>query len=154
MADLEDARRRVALELPRNVKWCIRGTSLDFDFTRAERALAPLREAEINGSIEPEWASLFLFGEQDFAEGGGARPFVGIERNTGQVLGLDVERDFSCLFLYNSDLDSFIRTFKLFDEALRSDTPPLDTLSTRAACIDVAFAQSEWALLLGYLANG
>lgn len=154
MVDLEDARRRVVTELPRKVRWRIHGTPLDFDFTRAERTLTPLREAEINGTIEPQWASLFLFGEQDFAEGGGARPFVGIEHNTGQVLGLDVERDASCLFLYSSDLDSFIRTFTLLDEALRSGTPPLDALSTRAASIDVSFAQSEWAQLLGYLANG
>ena len=140
--------------LPRRARWHIRDTPLDFKFARAERALAPLHEAEINGRIEPEWASLFVFGEQSFAEGGGARPFLGIERGTGHVLGLDVERESSCLFLYNSDLDRFIQTFEILDGAIRSGTPPLHTLSTRAARIDVAFAESEWARLLGYLAEG
>lgn len=136
MVDLENARRRVRSELPRRVRWCICGAPLDFDFSRAERALAPLRESEFSGTIEPEWASLFLFGEQDFAEGGGAQPFVGIDRDTGQVWGLDVERESSCLFLYNSDVDAFIRTFSLLDEAFHSGPRPADTLFVQAARID------------------
>ena len=53
----------------------------------------------MNGDLEPEWSALDLFGEEDYAEGGGASPFLGVHRSSGKIFGLDVERDSSEMFL-------------------------------------------------------
>jgi hypothetical protein len=103
--------------------------------------------------MEETWASLYLFGEQDYAEGGGAAPYLGIDTITGAVRGLDL--DSSRLFLLNSDIGAFIKTFHLFDEALRLRTSPLNSIAAVASRIDPhAFEQSEWSELVAYLRDG
>jgi hypothetical protein len=150
--DLEHARHRITTELPPRVRWLIKGSPLDFDFSRSQVPLKPLSQSEIHGTIEKDWTTLYLFGERDYAEGGGASPFLGISSTSGEILGLDVERDSGCRFLLNSDIESFIKTFEVFDRVLRLGTTALDSLSSSAIEIDPrAFQRSEWALLLDHL---
>jgi hypothetical protein len=93
--------------------------------------------------IDKQWQTFHLFGEEDVAEGGGARPFLGLGLNDGKVYGLDVERDRSPMFLLNSDIDRFVKTFRPFD---------IPDLPSQAAAIDPdAYAASEWRLLADYL---
>jgi len=154
-ADLEHARNRIAEELPRHVRWLLHGTPLDFDFSRSRSRLQPLSASEIHGAMEPDWATLYPFGMQDYAEGGGASPFLGVDGISGEVRGLDVERDSSCLFLLNSNVEAFIETFTLFDRALRLGTASVNSLPSAAAEIDQqVFERSDWAKLLGFLLGG
>src|SRR5216117_2705717 len=117
-------RSQIAAHLPARVRWLVNRSPLDFDFSRSQRPLQPLLASEVNGDLEPEWSALDLFGEEDYAEGGGASPFLGVHRSSGQIFGLDVERESSQMFLLNSDDDRFIRTFLLFDEVVRAGKLP------------------------------
>lgn len=151
--DLEQARRRIETELPRRVRWLIHDTPLDFDFSRAQHPLEPTSESDLQGTMKEEWTTLYLFGEQDYARGGGAAPYLGIDAVTGAVRGLDVES--SRLFLLNSDIGAFVETFQLFDQALRLRSSPLDAVASVARRIDPpAFEQSEWSELVAYLLDG
>jgi hypothetical protein len=92
-----------------------------------------------------DWRELFIFGEEDFAEGGGASPFVTIQSQTGMVFGLDVERDGDATFLLNSSVSHFIETFRVFDEVLRTGTASPSGLLERVRAADPdAFERSEW----------
>jgi hypothetical protein len=75
--NLEQVRLQVASQLPIRVRWLIDGTPDDYNFSRASAPLQPLQESEINGQTDNEWLSLHLFGEEDYAEGGGAQSPIG-----------------------------------------------------------------------------
>jgi hypothetical protein len=131
----------------------IDGIAWDFDFTRSQRPLLPLLDSDLNGGdIDAQWTVLDLFGEEDYAEGGGASPLLGVHRETGQIFGLDVERESSQMFLLNSDADRFIRTFLLFDDVLRAGKLPAGDVAKRAREVDPGtFQGSEWQELAEYL---
>ena len=146
--DLEYVRAQVAAHLPHHVRWNVDETTVDYDFSRARAPLRVLTEDEILGGIDKQWQTLYLFGEEDVSEGGGSRPFLGVELNEGKVYGLDVERDRSPMFLLNSDIDRFVKTFRLFDETIRYRTIHIPDLPSLAAAIDPdAYLASEWRLL-------
>lgn len=100
-----------------------------------------------------EWSAHVVFGECDYSEGGGAQPCLTIRRSDGAVYGFDAERD-TALFLLNSSIEKFIRTFRLLDEYLGQQKPvPLD-LADRVREIDPeAYPASEWRLLIEYLTD-
>jgi hypothetical protein len=152
--DLEFVRAQIELHLPTHVRWLIKGTPLDFDFSRARAPLQPLDVVDLNCDyVLEEWKVLFLFGEQDYAEGGGASPWLGVHRDSGEIHGLDVERDDeSVIFFLNSNIETFIRTFRLFDKAIHLGQVDLDMLLAKAKEIDPrGFRKSEWKDLLEYL---
>jgi hypothetical protein len=153
VVDLEHARHRIATELPPRVRWLIKGTPLDFDFSRSQSPLQPLSTYGIHGTDEKDWwNTFFLFGEENYSEGGGASPVLGISSTSGEIFSFDVERESRSLLPLNSDIECFIKTFQLFDRVLRLGTTTCDLLSSSAIEIDPrAFQRSEWALLLDYV---
>lgn len=144
-------RSQIAAHLPVHVRWLVNRTPLDFDFSRSQRPLKPLLASEVNGDLEPEWSVLDLFGEEDHAEGGGASPFLGVHRNSGQIFGLDVERESSEMFLLNSDVDRFIKTFQRFDSVLREGSRSGDLHASLHEIDPEVFEVSEWRLLVDCL---
>jgi hypothetical protein len=93
---------------------------------------------------------LRIFGREDFAEGGGASPYLGVHLESGKVFGLDVERQRMQMFLLNSNVDRFIRTFLLLDQTLRLGEPSQEQILVRLSKIDPdAFERSEWRLFFG-----
>lgn len=152
--DLETVRSLIAQQLPHRVRWLVFDTPLDYDFARARAPLRPLQDKECLGDLEDAWKQLYLFGEWDYSEGGGAHPFVGVHATTGIVYGLDVERASSQMFLINSTVDRFARTFLLFDAALRQRRIALSTLAVAACEIDpAAYPSSDWSDLVQYLVS-
>lgn len=152
--DLETVRTMVCSSLPVRARWFIDETPLDFDFSRAHAPLLPVQPSELLCDIEPEWARIRLFGEQDYAEGGGASPFLGVHEETGWILGLDVEREASSIYVLNSTIDGFIETFLLFDGVLTRAHPQLETLALAAHRIDPsAFPDSEWKSFCDYISS-
>ena len=150
--DLEYVRAQVAAHLPHHVRWNVDETIVDYDFSRARAPLRVLTEDEVLGGIDKQWQTLYLFGEEDVSEGGGARPLLGVELNDGKVYGLDVERDRSPMFLLNSDIDRFVKTFRLFDKTIRYRRIRIPDLPSLAAAIDPdAYASSEWRHLADHL---
>jgi hypothetical protein len=153
MTDIDSIRSQIVARLPVRVRWLVNGTPLDFDFSRSQ---APLRSVAacdvVGGPVEEAWTSLRLFGEEDHAEGGGARPFLGVHSESGEIFGLDVEREASQMFLLNSDVDRFIQTFLVLDHALRFGGSLGAQVGERLKQIDPgAFERSEWRLLSDYV---
>jgi hypothetical protein len=95
--------------------------------------------------VPADWRKLYLFGAENIAKGGGARPFVGIHVETGGVYGLDVERDTSPLFILNSSVARFIETFLLFENVIGRRTAAAFGLTDRVREADPeTFSRSEW----------
>jgi len=153
---LDQARKKLAGALPVRVRWLVGSCPIDFDFSRAQDDLKPMTVSDTNGFEVPrEWQSLSLFGEQDYAEGGGAAPYLGIHRDTGQVFALDVESESSPLCLLNSDIDKFILTFDVIDRSVRQRTFQIEQVAGLAEEIDpAAFADSEWSGLIDAITLG
>lgn len=151
--DLEYIRSEITKRLPRRVRWLVHETSIDFDFSKARKPLDTVKESDfIAGGSDKKWRVLFIFGEQDVSEGGGARPFLGVHKSTGKIYGLDVERDTSPIYLLNTDIDSFIATLRLFDAALRRHKGDVSALAAAARELDrAAYSRSDWRLLAEYL---
>jgi hypothetical protein len=127
---------------------------LDFDFSRSGVPLKPVRPSDFNSAtvIEKEWTPLWIFGENDYAEGGGGGAYLGVHSQNGEVFGLDVERETSQMFLLNSDVDRFITTFLTLDPVLRVGGTLLTHTGERLRQIDSeAFERSEWRLLYNYV---
>lgn len=151
--DFEYIRSEITKRLPRRVRWLIQDTPVDFDFSKARKPLDTVKESDfIPGGFDKKWTVLFIFGEQDVSEGGGAHPFLGVHKSTGKIYGLDVERETSPIYLLNTDIDSFIETFRLFDYALRQHKVNVSAIPAAAREIDqAAYGRSDWRLLAEYL---
>jgi len=141
--------------LPRRARWPILGTPLDFEFSTDRYRLQRVTDRDVVGGPVPEdWCDYGVIGREDYAEGGGASPWIAIRERDGYVCGLDIERDGETTFIYNSSLDRFIATFDLLDKHLRDERLP-SVLSSRVEALDPeAFAVSEWRHLIDYVTAG
>jgi hypothetical protein len=135
--------------LPRRARWNICGSALDFAFLPEGLDLRQIDPGDIvGGPIPEEWAGCWVFGMYNYADGGGASPWIAVRERDGFVCGLDAEREGSAPFIFNSSLDRFISIFNLFNghfpanQALARDT----VLQARALDAD-AFDNSEWRML-------
>jgi hypothetical protein len=153
MTNIESIRLQIMARLPVRVRWLVNGTPLDFDFSRSQAALRCITAGGIiGGTIEEEWRSLRMFGEDDYAEGGGAKTYLGVHIETGKVFGLDLERQSSQMFLLNSDVERFIQTFLALDQALRPGIPAQPQIAERLNEIDPgAFEHSEWRIFSDHI---
>jgi hypothetical protein len=148
-ADIATRRAAIISRLPVKARWTVKGTSLDWDFSAAGEGLHPLSRAALNCEPEPGWLELLIFGEYDYADGGGARPFLGVRQSDAVVCGLDVEREGDKLFVLNSSIEQFIETFRFFNEYLGSGKPlPLGAEDRVRAIDPQTFPASDWKLLL------
>jgi hypothetical protein len=150
----EQLRAQVGERLPRRARWLVGGTPWDWDFSRARDALKPIAESDVaDGTpIRSDWLKLYVFGQEDYAEGGGASPLLTVHIETGIVHGLDVERDGEASFLLNSSVVHFIETFFVFDQVLRTGTASRrDLLDLVRAADPDAFTRSEWRAAVDYV---
>lgn len=155
MIDFDLVRRKIVEGLPERVRWHVRGNSLASHFGRARSELRPISNDDLTGfEIPREWLCLYLFGDQDWDDGGGSMPFLGVHEETGQVFGLDVESESRPVYLLNSDVEKFVAMFNLFDRALRQKTVPIEQLAPLAQAIDpeVFVPDREWYSLADYVA--
>ena len=156
-AALKKLQVELASQLPLSSRWIINGTPMDWNFSRVQQDLRPLGKSEVSGGYDiPEsWSLLYLFGESDYAEGGGSHSHVGIHIQTGAVCGLDIEReDQSVVYLLNSCVEKFIGTFLALNEAFHKRTEPHTDFFAKLETIDPdVFPQSEWALYVEMLSE-
>jgi hypothetical protein len=148
MASLDPELLRIELvtQLPVRARWIFGETPCDWDFSRAQWPLHSPSSSEFTGGDIPEsWLRLRIFGEEDYADGGGAHPLLGIDYETGEVFGLDVERNALSVYILNSSVERFIVTFLLFDRVLRLRTETVLGLAGKVYEIDPGvFERSEW----------
>lgn len=145
---LEALRLQLVQRLPPRVRWTLDGTPWAWDFSRAREPLRPLSAEESEDWLDVlprHWSELFVFGEYDFAAGGGASPFITVHSQKGEVHGLDIEREGDVTFLLNSSVSRFIDTILVFDEVLGTRGAPATGLLERVRAADpVVFVRSEW----------
>jgi len=104
--------------------------------------------------LPEDWRQMLVFGEEDFAHGGGASPLVSVHVATGEVFGIDVERERSAAFLLNSSIPAFIDTFLVFDDALAGGGAVSSILRDRVRAADqVAYEKCEWRSLVDDLVD-
>ena len=94
--------------LPRRARWFV-GDTLDFDFSAEHYGLRRLTSDDVVGGPPPEeWSDCLVFGSYDYAEGGGASPWIAVRESDGAILALDIERENDRTIIFNSSLDRFI----------------------------------------------
>ena len=154
MIDPETVRSEIAKHLPLRVRWLVGGVPLDFDFSRCHSPLRPIMSSDVSEcEIEKSWTALYLFGLQSYD--GGASPYLCVHRDTGEICGLDIEREKSQMFLLNSDVERFIRTFQKIDGLLRRAPIAPGVLSRALANIDPgAFERSDWRHFSEFIESG
>ena len=155
--DVEALRLTIVERLPVRSRWLLAGASLDWDFSRAAQPLQSLSDADAEKWKEvlpSDWRELFIFGEESYAEGGGAAPLLCVHAETGEVIGLDAERESSSTYLVNSTVPAFIETFLLLDEALRPGAVVPAGLKERIYEADPSgFDGSDWRDLVDFLSQ-
>ena len=151
---MKAAQSAIIAGLPVRSRWLCRDTPLDWDFSEARRGLRSASRSDIAwGDVEREWADLLIFGSYDYAEGGGASPWVAIRGTDGVVCGLDVERD-RPMFWLNTSLERFIRTFALLDQYLGHCQPLPPDIGVCVRGVDPeGYPKSEWRLMIDVLAT-
>ena len=144
---VEQIRDAVRAGLPRRAGWVVHETSCDFDFGMGwEQPQQPQASWFSGVECQPEWSDLLVFGEYDVAQGGGAKPLVGVRRSDGSVWGLDIEAEGEVLFPFNTSLKAFIETFCLLGRYLGSGsaTPP-GLIRSLIAADPKAYPDSDWS---------
>jgi hypothetical protein len=150
-SDAGIVRSELVAGLPEGARWTIRGVPLDFDYSDARRGLRKPTADEVPEGDEPDWPDLLVFGRYDYAEGGGAAPWIAVRIADGAVCGLDVERE-DPYFLFNSSVERFIKTFALLDQYLRRGQALPADIEGRVRSIDPeAYLGSEWRFLIEHL---
>src|ERR1044072_4512360 len=82
-------RAAIRNRLPSSRRWYIYDSTLDFDFDLSRiRIFSP---TDMIGDPDPRWLELVIFGESDYAEGGGASTYLTIDPASGRVFNLDME---------------------------------------------------------------
>jgi hypothetical protein len=146
-----DAIQDLVRLLPRRRRWVFQETPLDYDFSAGVRGPEPLRQKSYDFPLEPGWLELLIFGEYDYAEGGGAQPFLGVERKNGVVYALDFERD-QPLAILNSGLEAFVKTFEAIDAHLaKSSRLPRQIGETLQTIDPAVYESSDWKKFVGFV---
>jgi hypothetical protein len=136
----------LASGLPVQARWMINGTPLDFEFAIGRLGLRRLPDEVLE--TDAASSDLLAFGEQDFAEGGGARPWLCVRERDGWILGFDPERE-EPMFLLNSSVECFVATFRLLNDCLARNKPLPPDGERRLRAIDPeAYPNSDWRLLV------
>lgn len=149
--DVDAVRSAIVDGLPARARWMLGEIPLGFDFSVGRGGPRPLSDEDVYGGLEESWADLLVFGECNYADGGGARPWLAIRRADGAVCSLDVEaRD--AISVYNTSIERFIRTFALLDSSLGAGRPLPPETEDRVREIDPeGYDSSEWCGLIDHV---
>jgi hypothetical protein len=145
----ESIRSVIAYRLPRARRWLIGASPLDFSFYSGLWPAQPPRSliavmAEWEAPLLKDASDFIVFGDYDYAEAGGAGPWLVVRRSDGKVFDVDLEREVSA-FLLNSSLRAFIDTFYLLDKYLGHGDPiPRDLHSLAQDLDSTAYSKSTW----------
>lgn len=133
--------------LPSRARWMVEGEPLDFEFTVGRCGLYRLSEGVV-ADTGTAACDLLVFGEQDYAEGGGSRSWLCVRERDGAVYGFDPELE-EPLVLLNSSVPRFVATFQTLDGYLSKDAALPPDCHGRLRGIDPeAYQDSDWRLLV------
>jgi hypothetical protein len=146
--DLEHLRLQLLKQLPDQVFWRVKDMRVAFDFRRAALPLKSVSASDVAGPFNDQWMHIHVFGERSVGDVDGPRSFLGILDSSGEVVGLDVDRDGAPLYRLNTRVNAFIDTFLAFDKGVRLTAPSTALLAAEAERIDPGtFRDSGWRRL-------
>lgn len=151
--DIGSVQPAITSRLPQRARWLIGGTPLDFSFYSAPRYLTAIMATweGWDAAFVEQVSDLIAFGERDYAEGGGATPWLVVRLSDGNVFALDAESDMP-LRLLNSSLEAFVNTFCLLHQYLGHNSPIPPDLHSAVQIVDpMAYPRSEWHDLVAAL---
>ncbi len=149
--DVTAIRAAVETRLPRSRRWQIHNTPLDFHFSALLPTFREVAAEQLRGYADPEWFDHVVIGDYDYAEGGGATPWITVRETDGRVCGLDPERK-DAVFVFNSSIKPFVEVFAALDTYLRGGLKLPPNIEPRIREIDPSvYGHSEWRELIGYL---
>lgn len=156
MFDLTFARVEVATHLPQHARWMLGETPLDFNFLNKSYDFRHLTDRDVIGGPLPEgWSKYLVFGEYGFADGGGASPWIAVQRDDGSVWGLDIERTPETKVCFNSSINKFISTFQVLNEYLSAGKTLTKDLIQQVNDFDPdEFPASAWQEIIGMSIDG
>ncbi|MFZ5894869.1 MAG: hypothetical protein ACOY0T_27660 [Myxococcota bacterium] len=106
---------------------------------------------DVNGEVPPSWTDFYPFGEEDGTQRGGSNSLLVLSSLSGNVHGLDLEREQPIYFL-NSSIDEFVDTFLAFDRYLSIGDAAKPHVQAMLLAIGAnSNVPSEWLLLWDYL---
>ncbi len=139
----------VVSNLPEEARWFIDGTTLDFNFSPSRSDLCPLPDGPDPADQEDPANDLLIFGRQDFAEGGGAQPWLCLRTTDGWICGFDGDCDDEPIFILNSSIQRFVETFLFLSQYFQKKEALPANAGERLSEIDpVANATSNWTSLV------
>jgi hypothetical protein len=143
----------VASRLPSQARWFLDGATLDFDFSPARDHLRALPDGATPIDQNDPALGLLVFALQDFAEGGGAQPWLCVRKNDGWICGFDPDDD-DPIFILNSSIARFIETFLFLNQHLGNNEPlPSDCANRLLEMDPEAYSTSNWRMLAEYPPN-
>ena len=154
--DLEAVQTEIVTRLPVRARWTINRTPLDYNFVVAHESLYEVSDDLLCmvGPAEKEWFELLIFGDYDYAEGGGAHPWLCVRKSDGAIYGLDVERE-NAAFLLNSSLEGFIGTFQFLNGYFGNAKQLPSNVNAHLRRINPeAYPESDWRLLINCIRAG
>ena len=135
--------------IPNKTRWLVNGTPINYDFSEAKKALAPIPNFVVQEN--PEWRELLVFGTCDYANGGGAKPWLCIRNSDGAVVGFDGERE-NPVFTLNTTVERFVQTFTFLNSHLSEGKKLPESADAILNSIDPeSYSASDWRLLVEYL---
>ena len=154
MVTPKDVQEFVVSSLPAKARWLIDGTTLDFDFTLSRSDLCPLPDGRVPSYEDDPANDLLIFGLQDFADGGGAQPWLCLRKADGWICGFDADCDDDPIFILNSSIQRFVETFLFLNQYLQQNKSLPSDSEKRLSEIDPdANATSNWTLLVDHLSH-
>ena len=145
--DREATEAALASGLPYRARWTVEGEPLDFEFTVGRRGLDRPPDA-VTADAGIAASGLLVFGERDYAEGGGSRSWLCVRERDGAVYGFDPELE-EPLLLLNSSVPRFVATFQTLDGYLSNDGALPPDCDGRLRALDPeAYQDSDWRLLV------
>ncbi|MCA9074121.1 MAG: hypothetical protein KDA93_03740 [Planctomycetaceae bacterium] len=150
--DLKSIRKQIDSELPRSSRWWFDDTPLDWEFAPDRYSFLPGDELEmVGGDTREEWSELLIFGSFDYAEGGGAAPWIAVRTSDQAICGIDVERKSGSVLLFNSTLRQFVSTFSTLDQYFSHRNPVPSSICSKVGAIDpLVYPISEWSKMIAH----
>jgi hypothetical protein len=152
MTSITKACELLSASLPRNAVWELGpdSVSVRHDFTRLDRPLMPMSEAEVCGRIPAEWSQYRVFGEERVE--GGADIFLCIAANGRTIHQIDVELS-QPVRLLNSGAAGFIASFSIMHALLVTKSMTLEVAAQALRNADPLCysAGSDWRNLVDHL---
>lgn len=145
--DLVSIEKLIATRLPASARWPFEDWG-DEEFNFFPKGMPGNRYLPTAWFYkEFQVSDYFVFGDLDFADGGGACYWLCIDKQDESICAFDVSLDQGRM-TFNSSLAQFVQSFHVLDRYLcKGEQPPQDC-EAQLRAIDPVYSDSRWKMFL------